>query len=104
MAPARAAPCPRWPRVSRPTPIRSTRSNNVTQPHSDPTHPSPAPAAKRAHRILLVDDDRLQLKLTALRLRRAGFIVTTAATAQEGLDLAKTDVPDAVLSDVIMGE
>jgi PAS domain S-box-containing protein len=52
----------------------------------------------------LVDDDRLQLKLSALRLRQAGFTVTTASTAREALAFAIGDPPDAILSDVIMGD
>jgi PAS domain S-box-containing protein len=61
-------------------------------------------SASRRQRVLLVDDDRVQLKLSALRLRRAGFIVTTASSAREALELAKADPPDAILSDVIMAE
>jgi two-component system cell cycle sensor histidine kinase/response regulator CckA len=64
----------------------------------------PAPASQQRQRVLLVDDDRLQLKLSALRLRHAGFIVTTASSALQALDLAMLDVPDAIISDVIMGE
>jgi two-component system cell cycle sensor histidine kinase/response regulator CckA len=66
--------------------------------------PSEAPAAGRRQRVLLVDDDRIQLKLAALRLRRAGYIVTTASSAREALALATGDTPDAILSDVVMDE
>jgi two-component system cell cycle sensor histidine kinase/response regulator CckA len=60
--------------------------------------------AVRQQRVLLVDDDRLQLKLAALRLRRAGYIVTTASNAREALALATADTPDAILSDIVMDE
>jgi PAS domain S-box-containing protein len=60
--------------------------------------------AARRQRILLVDDDRIQLKLAALRLRRSGYIVTTASNAREALALATGDPPDAILSDVVMDE
>ena len=72
--------------------------------HFQPRDPTHEGGAKRPYRVLLVDDDRLQLKLSALRLRHAGFIVTTASTAREALELANSDPPDAILSDVVMGE
>jgi PAS domain S-box-containing protein len=52
----------------------------------------------------LVDDDRIQLKLSTLRLQDAGFVVMTASSAREALDLAAMSPPDVVMSDVIMGE
>ncbi|MDF3071280.1 MAG: multi-sensor hybrid histidine kinase [Polyangiaceae bacterium] len=54
--------------------------------------------------MLLVDDDRIQLKLSTLRLQDAGFVVMTASSAREALDLAAMSPPDVVMSDVIMGE
>lgn len=68
-----------------------------------PVQDAEVPAGRR-QRVLLVDDDRIQLKLAALRLRRAGYIVTTASNAREGLALATADTPDAILSDVVMDE
>jgi len=62
------------------------------------------PTSSAPQRVLLVDDDRTQLKLSTLRLRQAGFVVIPAAGAREALELATSDPPDAVLSDVIMGE
>jgi two-component system, cell cycle sensor histidine kinase and response regulator CckA len=69
----------------------------------EPTSAAEVPAPRR-QRILLVDDDRIQLKLAALRLRRSGYIVTTASNAREALALATGDPPDAILSDVVMDE
>jgi two-component system, cell cycle sensor histidine kinase and response regulator CckA len=66
--------------------------------------PSAPEVPARRQRILLVDDDRIQLKLAALRLRRSGYIVTTASNAREALALATSDPPDAILSDVVMDE
>lgn len=57
-----------------------------------------------APRVLLVDDDATQLKLGGLRLRDAGFDVEMASGAQEALQMAKIRRPDAVMSDVLMGE
>jgi CheY-like chemotaxis protein len=53
-------------------------------------------------RILLVDDDRVQLKLQAVRLRHQGFEVVTSENGQEALEQAQRDPPDAILSDVLL--
>jgi two-component system, cell cycle sensor histidine kinase and response regulator CckA len=60
--------------------------------------------ATKPKRVLIVDDDPLQLKLSTLRLKNAGYRVTTASSAAEALSLALTEPPDAIFSDVLMGE
>jgi two-component system, cell cycle sensor histidine kinase and response regulator CckA len=55
-------------------------------------------------RVLIVDDDPLQLKLSTLRLKNAGYRVTTASSAADALCLALAEPPDAIFSDVLMGE
>ncbi|MBA3464115.1 MAG: response regulator [Deltaproteobacteria bacterium] len=55
-------------------------------------------------RILLVDDDSLQLKLGAIRLREAGFTVETAGGGEEALRKVRDQVPDAIMSDVLMDD
>jgi PAS domain S-box-containing protein len=55
-------------------------------------------------RVLVVDDEPLNLKLAALRLRQAGYEVETAASAREVLARPHERPPDAVLSDVLMPE
>lgn len=65
--------------------------------------PKEVPKPER-QRVLLVDDDPTQLKLSSLRLRQAGFSVTPARSAAEALELATAEPPDAVMSDVIMEE
>jgi len=52
--------------------------------------------------ILVVDDDALQLKLTAAILTDAGFDVTAVTGAAEALAKALECVPDAIVSDVLM--
>lgn len=54
-------------------------------------------------RILVIDDDEiirlvLQLSLTTL----AQWEVLTAATGQEGIEIAKAEQPDAILLDMMM--
>ena len=53
-------------------------------------------------RLLLVDDDRLNLDLLAQRLTRQGHIVSCAADGQEALEQLRRQPFDLVLLDVIM--
>src|SRR6188768_543066 len=55
-------------------------------------------------RVLLVDDDPTQLKLSRIRLESAGYTVQTARNADEALEHTLGELPDAILSDVWMGE
>jgi two-component system cell cycle sensor histidine kinase/response regulator CckA len=62
-----------------------------------------APVAQPGgRRILVVDDEPLNIKLAAFRLKRAGYEVETASGGQEALALARRRPPDAILSDVMM--
>ena len=60
-----------------------------------------APQAE-GRRVLVVDDEPLNRKLAALRLRDAGFAVEVAGAGEEALSLARASPPDAILSDVLM--
>lgn len=51
---------------------------------------------------LILDDDPLQLKFTALQFSYAGFDVITGADGEEGLLLAEKYHPDVIISDVLM--
>src|SRR5512134_506285 len=53
-------------------------------------------------RILLIDDDPGVRESTGRMLRAAGYTVQTAATGEEGFELAKTDGFDVILSDMRM--
>jgi PAS domain S-box-containing protein len=53
-------------------------------------------------RVLVVDDDPLQLKLTQLWLANSGFEVLTAADGAAALATARRELPQAILSDVLM--
>ena len=61
---------------------------------------SDQPGAGR--RVLLADDDPLQLKLAKVHFERAGFTVTTAADGLEALQIARVSAPDVIVSDVLM--
>ncbi|MBA3502505.1 MAG: response regulator, partial [Deltaproteobacteria bacterium] len=53
-------------------------------------------------RVLLVDDDPIQLKFGRLKLRSLGFTVETATDGVEALAVVRGSTFDAVLADVLM--
>jgi len=53
-------------------------------------------------RILVVEDDRFLRKAAEAALRRSGFTVLVAADGEEGLRVARAEIPDLVLLDLIM--
>jgi DNA-binding response OmpR family regulator len=53
-----------------------------------------------ARHILLVDDDALLRRSLSLNLEKAGYRVSTAASAEDGWALARRDPPDLVLLDI----
>jgi DNA-binding response OmpR family regulator len=48
----------------------------------------------------LVDDDALLRRSLAFNLEQAGFRISTAASAEDGLAMARLDPPDLVLMDI----
>jgi CheY-like chemotaxis protein len=55
-------------------------------------------------KILIVEDNQYNREMLAKRLLRAGFTVVTAVDGREGLDMAKTEAPDAILMDLDLPE
>jgi PAS domain S-box-containing protein len=53
-------------------------------------------------RLLVVDDDPVQLKLTRIHFSQLGFEVSTAGGASDALVVARANPPDVILSDVFM--
>jgi two-component system cell cycle response regulator DivK len=53
-----------------------------------------------ASKILVVEDNRLNMKLVRDVLEHAGYDVVEAATGEEGVELALTERPDLVLMDL----
>jgi signal transduction histidine kinase len=53
-------------------------------------------------RVLIVDDERVILDLTAIILKNRGFQVFTALSAQEGFDIIEKERPELVLLDYMM--
>jgi CheY-like chemotaxis protein len=54
----------------------------------------------QGNRVLIIEDNLLNLELAADLLEAGGFRVCQARTAEEGLRLAREAVPDLVLMDV----
>ena len=69
--------------------------------------PPPAPAAGQfgaGRRLVIADDDPMQLKLATFRLSRLGFQVEPVADGKAALEALKRRAPDVVVSDVMMPE
>jgi signal transduction histidine kinase len=56
----------------------------------------------RNRRILVADDDRVQLKLARLQLEDLGFVVEAVADGAAALAAARANPPAAIVSDVLM--
>ena len=53
-----------------------------------------------SERILIVEDDDLLRQVTGERLERAGYVVTTASTVEEGREELEDHTPDLALLDI----
>lgn len=63
----------------------------------------PAPDGSSApQRVLIVDDSRLQRKILSSSVKRWGFEVHEAGSAEEALEICEHTLPDLVLSDWMM--
>ncbi|BBO89371.1 response regulator [Desulfosarcina ovata] len=60
------------------------------------------PETSRGHRILVVDDDHLNIKLLAAQLVSKGYLVSTANDGEAALTIVATDRPDLILLDIMM--
>ncbi|MFL5307086.1 MAG: response regulator, partial [Polyangia bacterium] len=67
-----------------------------------PVPPPRRPDVGKGRRILLADDNPVQLRLLQCQLEAAGFRVAVAPGGAEALTLARQDRPDAIVSDVLM--
>jgi len=84
----------RLPADSRPSPADQ---RDLLQPDSNQLLETDGRAA-----VLVVDDDPAVRDLLTTYLTREGFRVKTAPTAEEGLRLAKVELPDVITLDVLM--
>jgi PAS domain S-box-containing protein len=83
-------------------PISPTHLLEVIRPYL-PKRPLPERPPGAPHiRVLVVDDDQVQLKLARLHLTQLGFEVAVASSSVDALRLARAHSPDIVLADVLM--
>ena len=69
--------------------------------------PAPAPAGTQfgaGRRLVIADDDPMQLKLAQFRLTRLGFDVEAVSDGLAALEAVRRRAPDVVISDVMMPE
>ena len=52
--------------------------------------------------VLVVDDDPVILKLLEVNFEMEGFTVLVARDGVEGVEVARTDQPDLIVSDIMM--
>jgi two-component system phosphate regulon response regulator PhoB len=55
-------------------------------------------------RILIVDDEKDLLEMLSMNLSTAGYVVRTAASGAEAMSVIRTDRPDLILLDVMLGD
>ncbi len=55
-------------------------------------------------KILLIDDEEDILEILSYNLEKEGYLVTTAANGNDGIQLAQEIIPDLILLDVMMPE
>ncbi|MGH9225758.1 MAG: response regulator transcription factor [Acidimicrobiales bacterium] len=53
-------------------------------------------------KVLVIDDDPVILELLRVNFEIEGFAVVSASDGREGLERAKRDKPDVILSDIMM--
>lgn len=53
-------------------------------------------------KVLVVDDDRMNLRMAEFALKSGDYECVTALSGEEGIALIKTEKPDVVLLDVCM--
>ncbi|WP_415405143.1 PP2C family protein-serine/threonine phosphatase [Tateyamaria sp. SN3-11] len=63
---------------------------------------SASSGADALHRVLIVDDSRLQRKILCSSVKRWGFEVYEAGSGEEAMEIARDIQPDLVLSDWMM--
>jgi len=84
-----------------PKPIEPARLVEAIRSHLPAAEPAD-PQIGAGRRVLIADDDPVQLKIGRLRLRALGFAVETAGNGFEALSILRRTPVDAVVSDVLM--
>ena len=82
-------------------PVVTLRAGNIPEAHG-PSHAAIAHRGNPMTRILVVDDEEIQLRGTSLGLRREGFDVEVAQGAEDALAALEARPFDVVLVDLMM--
>ncbi len=82
-------------------PVSSTQVVSVVRSHLIEKARLHAAVGQR-YRVMVVDDEPVQRKLTSILLTAEGYDVVTAADGEEALNVARRLTPDAIVSDVLM--
>jgi len=53
-------------------------------------------------KILLVEDEKMMAEMYKEKFEREGFEVVLALTAEEGLEIAKSEKPDLIILDILL--
>jgi CheY-like chemotaxis protein len=59
---------------------------------------------KKAHKILVVDDDQVIASTLAIILRSRSYETATAFSGEEAIEVALSFQPDCIVSDIMMGK
>ncbi|HEU0033858.1 MAG TPA: response regulator [Kofleriaceae bacterium] len=84
-------------------PIAPSRLVPLIEAHLPEAAPSPNQFGA-GRRIVLADDDPMQLKLASFRLSRLGFEIEAVTDGRAALEVIRRQIPDAIVSDVMMPE
>jgi len=84
-------------------PIAPARLVPLIEAHL-PVAALPSAQFGRGRRLVICDDDPMQLKLAMFRLSRLGFDVEAVADGRAALEAARRRTPDVLVSDVMMPE
>ena len=57
---------------------------------------------EKKHKILLIEDDRDQIKMYQFKFEKDGFIFWAGQTGEEGIKLAREQRPDLILLDLVL--
>lgn len=58
--------------------------------------------SENKHKILIIDDDPFLLDMYVMKLKEQQYLLETASNGKDGIEKAKTFLPDLVLLDVVM--
>jgi CheY-like chemotaxis protein len=81
-------------------PINPSRLVETLRTHLGAPVDGPRPG--RGRRVLVVDDDPVQLKVVKIQLEQLGFRAETARDGLEAIAQARRSPPDGIVSDVLM--